>query len=286
MATLNVLSATFALLAVPLLPALPVMAADMGSPTASATPLEQSYRAMYNLDFASAHQILHRYQTAQPADPMGPISDAAAYLFAEFDRLHILESEFFAENEDSFHQREKTLVPDPAAARDFEAALERGDRAAKEALRRNPEDETALLATLLRFGLHTDYIGFIQKRNMAALSEMKQGRVFAETILAKHPQLYDAYLAIGVENYMLSLAPMPIRWLLRLSGAQTDRETGIDRLRITAEKGHYLLPYARLLLAVVAIREKDVANARQTLSALASEFPNNRLYRSELAKLK
>ena len=73
---------------------------------------------------------------------------------------------------------------------------------------------------------------------------------------------------------------------MRLSGAQTDRQTGIERLRITAEKGHYLLPYARLLLAVVAIRDKDSVNARRILSALAAEFPGNRLYREELAKLK
>jgi hypothetical protein len=250
------------------------------------TPLDDAYRSMYNLDFAAAHQILHDYESAQPSDPLGPVSDAAAYLFAEFDRLHILESEFFTENEDGFHKREKTLLPDVAAQRDFEAALASGDRAAAEALRHNPNDENALLATLFRMGLHTDYIGFIQKRNMAALSEMKQGRVLAESMIARHPQLYDAYLAIGVENYMLSLAPAPIRWFLRLSGAQTDRQLGIERLRITAEKGHYLLPYGRLLLAVVAIRDKDIANARQILSALAAEFPGNRLYRSELAKLK
>jgi len=261
-------------------------AAIPASPAPERTPLEQAYRAMYNLDFTSAHQVLRRYEAAQPADPMGPISDAAAYLFNEFDRLHILESEFFTENEDGFHKRERTVAADPVAARDFEAALERGERASADALRRNPDDENALLATLLRMGLHTDYIGFIEKRNMAALSELKQGRVLAESILARHPQLFDAYLAIGVENYMLSLAPMPIRWLLRLGGAQTDRQVGIDRLRITAEKGHYLLPYARLLLAVVAIRDKDMVNARQTLSALATEFPGNRLYRSELAKLK
>ena len=251
----------------------------------AATPLDQAYRAMYNLDFVSAHRILRQYEAAQPADPMAPVSDAAAYLFAEFDRLHILESEFFTENEDGFHKREKTLLPDPIAAQDFEAALIRSDRASAAALRRNPADENALLATLFRTGLHTDYLGFIQKRNMAALSEMKQGRVLAETLLAKYQQLYDAYLAIGVENYMLSLAPAPIRWFLRLSGAQTDRQVGLERLRVTAEKGHYLLPYARMLLAVVAIRDKDNTNARQILSALSAEFPGNLLYRRELAKL-
>jgi len=121
---------------------------------------------------------------------------------------------------------------------------------------------------------------------MAALGEVKQGRVLAEALIAKHPDMYDAWLAGGVENYLLSMAPMPVRWFFRLGGMQTDRETGIARLRLTAEKGHYLAPFARLLLAVVAIREKDTAGARRILASLSAEYPGNRLYREELAKLK
>ena len=185
---------------------------------AGATPLEQAYRSMYNLDFSTAHQILHQYESAHAYDPMGPVSDAAAYLFAEFDRLHILQSEFFTEDE-SFFRRERNLSPDPAAKRAFEAALARVERVASEALRRDPNQENASLATLLRIGLHADYLAFIEKRNIAALAELKQSRALAEQLIAKHPQCYDAYLAIGVENYMLSLKPLPMRWILRLGGA-------------------------------------------------------------------
>jgi hypothetical protein len=49
---------------------------------------------MYNLDFATAHQVLRQYETTHPADSMAPVSDAAGYLFGEFDRLHILQAEF------------------------------------------------------------------------------------------------------------------------------------------------------------------------------------------------
>jgi hypothetical protein len=252
---------------------------------AGATPLDDAYRSMYNLDFTKAHQILRQYESTNPADPMGPVSGAAAYLFAEFDRLNILQSEFFTQD-GSFNRRQRNLRPDPVAKREFEAALARTDRVASEALRRNPDDENAILATLLRIGLHADYLAFIEKRNMAALAEVKQSRSLAESLIAKHPQCYDAYLAIGVENYMLSLKPAPVRWILRLGGAQTDRQAGIERLRITAEKGHYLRPYARLLLAVAALRDKDFETARSSLAWLAAEYPANQLYREELAKIK
>lgn len=261
-----------------------LLAAAVRMPAAG-SELELAYRSMYNLDFEKAHSILQQYESSHPADPMGPVSSAAAYLFGEFDRLNILQSEFFTDD-NSFFRRQQVLTPDPAAKRKFEAALDQAGRLVFEALQRSPDDQNALLAGLLRVGLHADYLALIEKRNFAALSELKQSRVLAESLIAKHPDCYDAYLAIGVENYMLSLKPAPVRWVLRLGGAQTDRAAGIDRLRITAAKGHYLLPYARLLLAVSALRDHDVASARNTLAWLAKEFPQNRLYREELDRLR
>ena len=240
---------------------------------------------MYNLEFSQAHSAFREWETSHPADPMGPVSDAAAYLFAEFDRLRILQSEFFSQDT-GFFSRQRALVPDPAAKRDFEAALARAAQLIATAERREPGNLNAALANVLRVGLHADYLSLIERRNLAALAEIKQSRAQAEALLARHPDCYDAYLAVGVENYMLSLKPAPLQWLLRLGGAQTGKERGIERLKITAQQGRYLLPYARLLLAVAALRAKDAATAKSNLEWLAHEFPNNHLFREELNKLK
>ncbi len=247
--------------------------------------LDSGYHAMYNLDFGGAHRDFRNWTQMHPDDPMGPISDAAAYLFSEFDRLHVLQSEFFTRDQ-SFFRHQQALHPDPAAKREFESALNNGLRIADRVLAKSPDDVNALLASVLGFGLQADYLALVERRNLDALSEMKRSRALAERLLTRDPHCYDAYLAVGVENYLLSLKPTPVRWVLRLGGAQTDKQAGIERLRITAEKGHYLLPYARLLLAVAALRDNNVATARQTLTWLSTEFPGNRLYREELRKLR
>ena len=76
-----------------------------------------------------------------------------------------------------------------------------------------------------------------------------------------------------------------MRRILHLYGAQTDKNEGLDKLRLTAEKGHYLQPFARLLLAVAALRDHNRNHARDLLRELAQEFPNNHLYSRELARL-
>jgi hypothetical protein len=257
--------------------------APLGGLPLGTSGLDQGYRQMYDLQFAAAHRTFAAWKQAHPEDPLGPVSDAAAYLFSEFDRLHILQSELFIENETFLAQGK--LTPDPAVKRSLEQELAHGEQLADAALSRSSQDARALFAKLLCLGLRADYQGLIEKHYLSALSGLKTARNLAEQLLAADPSNYDAHLAIGVENYMLSLKPMPVRWLLRMGGARTDKSEGIRKLQITAEKGHYLLPYARLLLAVAALRDHDTAQARQILEELTREFPNNRLYKTELARL-
>jgi hypothetical protein len=240
---------------------------------------------MYNLQFSAAHRAFGEWEERHPDDPMGPASDAAASLFAEFDRLHILESEFFTDDARFLHG-ERSLGPDLEVKRAFENELEHARRLASATLALAPENENALFAMVLLHGLRADYLSLIEGRNLTALSEVEQGRRIAKRLLALHPDCYDADLAVGVENYLLSLKPLPLRWLLRLGGAEVDENVGIENLRITAAKGRYFLPYARLLLGIAALRDRDTETARQMLTWLAAEFPNNDLYRKELLKLR
>jgi hypothetical protein len=248
------------------------------------SPLEAGYHQMYNLEFDRAHATFGAWKMEHPDDPLGPVSTAAAYLFAEFDRLHVLQSEFFMHDE-NFQGVHRALAPAPGTRALFYGEIDATQKIAAQRLASNPRDTTALFATILAMGLRSDYEGLIEKRNLSSLSLMKQSRQLSERLLSIDPSFYDAYLASGVENYMLSQKPMPLRWLLRLGGAQTDKEEGVRRVRITAEKGHYLQPFARLLMAVAALRDKDSATARNILRDLAREYPHNHLYSEELSRL-
>jgi len=267
----------FAGIAVSALPAQPVNRVEPQPELAS------GFRQMYNLDFRGAHRTFSVYQAISPDDPLGYVADAAAYLFAEFDRLHILESDLFT-NDNHFDGR-SVEQPDPAVKSAFEAALARGDEIVSKQLAASPNNANALFARVLANGLRGDYAAMIEKRNLASLSYMKVSRTTAQQLLAIDPSCYDAYLAVGVENYLLGSTPTPVRWLLRVTGSETDKEEGLRRLRLTAEKGYYLAPFARLLLAVAALRDKDKSTARTLLAGLATEFPRNRLYSKELASI-
>jgi len=261
-------------------------AAALNASTCSDPPPEimTGYRSMYDLDFAAAHHTFSEWKRAHPDDPMGPMSDAAAWIFSEFARLHILESEFFTN--DNLFVASKRLTPDPTVKASFDSQVASVHRLAPAALRQDANDESAALAIILTDGLQSDYLALIEKRYMRSLDEMKTSRIRAEQLLQSHPGCADAYLAIGVENYVLSLKPMVLRWMLRIGGAQTSESEGVTKLRVTAERGRLLQPFARLLLAVAALRANDPKQAEATLAGLAHEFPHNNLYTLELAKIR
>ncbi|MBV8811711.1 MAG: hypothetical protein JO033_23835 [Acidobacteriaceae bacterium] len=245
--------------------------------------LKQGYDDMYNLQFAGAHRAFHQYEESHPKDAMGPVSDAAAYLFQEFNRLHVLRSDLFVS--DSTYLRAKKLSPDPKVKAAFEEDLQRADQLAARALSESPNDRTALLASALRYALHANYEALIAKENMQALRDIKQAQRVGDELLQQCPECYDANLAIGVENYLLSQKAAPVRWLLDLTGAQTDKKAGLERLRIVAEKGMYLKPYAKVLLAIAALRDGNKHDAKVLLTDLAQEFPKNAVFHDELSKL-
>ncbi len=245
--------------------------------------IEAGYRQMYNLEFDDAHKTFAAWQRDHPNDPLCVVSNAAAYLFAEFDRLNILHSEFFVE--DSLFRRRPKVVADPAVRKAFDAEVAKAEQLSDAILARSPRDPDALFVKVMALGLKADFGALIDRKYLDSLRVMKTSRSTAEQLLQIEPQYYDAYLAVGVENYLLSLKPAPVRWFLEMNGAETDRDRGIQNLRLTAEKGQYLAPYARLLLAVAALRGKDRGKAREILSKLTVEFPRNRLYSVELARL-
>jgi hypothetical protein len=260
-----------------------LMAAACTLDAAAPDELYRGWLAMYDLNFQEAHQRISRWEEAHPQNAMGPTSQATTYLVAELARLGALESELFV-NDRKFRNRER-LKPDSEAKQLFMEQLAEADDLARRALAKSPSDTDALLAHSIALGLRADYDSLIEKKTLTPLGYTKQSREYAERLLSAQPNNYDAYLAPGIENYILSLKTAPVRFLLRLKGAQADHDKGIDGLKKTAAHGYYLEPFAKLLLAVAALRDNKPNEATGLLRELHQRFPHNPLYVRELDRI-
>jgi len=245
--------------------------------------LDRGFRFLYNLDFPRAQQEFASWEQGHSDNPVGPVSEAAGLLFSEFHRLGILEAQFY-ENDAAFKSRKK-MAPDATTRERFNAALQRAETLARARLARDPKDRDGLFAMTLSAGLKADYAAMIEKRNLASLRFTKEATGWAQQLLAVDPNCYDAHVATGISQYVIGTMSAPVRWILRVGGISGGKQRGIAELQLTAQRGHYLAPFARILLAIAYVREKDKPHARELLSSLRDEFPNNPLFAREIARL-
>jgi hypothetical protein len=247
------------------------------------TPLDEGFHLLYNLDFRGAHEVFVSYEGKHPEDPLGPAGDAAGLLFSEFHRLGVLESQFY-DDDKSFENRRK-LVPDPSVRERFNTAIGLAESRAHASLNRNSKDPDALFALTLSSGLQADYAALIDKSNLTSLRFTKVATGWADQLLTVDPKCYDAHVATGFSKYIVGSMAAPVRWLVRLGGITGDKKAGISELQLTADHGRYLAPFARVLLSIAYVREKDRSRAREILASLRDEFPSNPLFAKEIARL-
>jgi len=246
--------------------------------------IEDALGRMYNFDFPASHEVLDRVIAQHPQDPLPYAFRASAFLFYELDRLQVLQSDFFLDD-NKIADKKKKLEPDPAVRDRFLKAVNDTESRAQTALTANPDDRNALFAMSISQGVATDYMAFVEKHQISSLSVAKRSNAYAQRLLKLDPKFYDAYLTAGISEYMIGSLPFFIRWFVHFDNIDGSKKAGVDRLQLVSREGRYFRPFSKILLATIALREKRPQVAHQYLQELARDYPGNPLFRRELAKL-
>jgi hypothetical protein len=131
----------------------------------------------------------------------------------------------------------------------------------------------------------TDYVALVEKKQMSSLGPAKRSNNYAQRLLKLDPKFYDAYLTAGFSEYMLGSLPFFVKWFVRFDNISGSKERGIQNLQLTAREGRYFRPFAKILIGIIALREKHPQEAQKLLVELAHDYPANPLFRKELSKL-
>jgi hypothetical protein len=245
--------------------------------------LDDGFHSLYELKFEEARTHFEVWQKSHPDDPLGSASEAASFLFEECYRQGILTSGFF--QDDKRFLGKIPLKPDAKLRAEFFAADQQARNLAQLRLKANADDPNALFAMTLSLGMQANYASLIDKHQLDSLKKVREADVYAKKLLAVAPDATDAYLGLGMANYFIGSLPGTKKFFLGLAGIHGNKNAGIQQLEIAAEHGHYLRPFAKILLALAALREKKTDVARAQLTDLVAEFPKNPLFASELARL-
>jgi hypothetical protein len=219
----------------------------------------------------------------EPSDPLGKAAEAASYLYQEFNEKGVFTSAFFLDD-DRFLGG---VAGKPSDNRNSAFLQVNGQarQMAQEILKSNARDPHGLLVLTMADGMESDYDALIEKKQLAGLSMMRRAESEATMLLAIDPSAQDAFLALGASNYVIGSLPGYKRFFLKIGGVHGDKERGIQQMQRAAEYGHYLKPFAKILLALGYEREHQPDSARILLAELTAQFPENPLFAHELALL-
>src|SRR5882762_6030218 len=244
--------------------------------------LSSGFHSLYSQDFSEARQKFDTWESQHPEEPFGQVAVAASYLFEELFRQGVLSSDFFLNEKRFLHGIEGK--PDPARMKSFQEALNHARKLAKERLAKNTRDPEALFALTLAAGMESNSDMMLKKKHIESLKRLKEGNEYAKGLLAEQPDANDAYVALGSANYIIGSLSGGARFFLMFGGIHGDKKLGMQQLGKTIEGGRYLQPFAKILLALAARREKQNPLAQKLLRELSEEFPESPLYAAEYAK--
>jgi hypothetical protein len=261
----------------------PSIRAQEVTPAFSKDPdLEAGYRDLYERQFVEARSTFTKWISQHPDEAFGHVSLAASYLFEELFVQGVLTSEYFLD--DKRFVGGITGGPDPDRIKNFNAEIAKARSLAQQRIKKNSHDPEGLYVMTLVAGMESNANSMLLKKHIDALKFLKEANANATTLLAQRPDAYDAFVALGSANYIIGSLSGSARFFLWFGGIHGDKVLGMEQVTKTAENGHYLKPFAKILLSLSARREKQDAIAQKYLKELSEEFPNNPLYSAEYAK--
>jgi hypothetical protein len=117
-----------------------------------------------------------------------------------------------------------------------------------------------------------------------AILALKQSFVNLNNAIFIDSTMYDAYMGLGLFNFMTAQTPAALRWAMRMTGIEGEKEKGMSYLELAADKGKFSKVDAQYYLSQI-LSEFYLENekAEKIISSLNKKYKNNLLFKYSLA---
>lgn len=253
-----------------------------GNPSAFETARKDGVDFLYNLDYVSATASFEEMRRLNPDHPAGHYYLATAKWLSILNSMRRLQTGLYTD--DSFFSGSSDKI-DPQQDGEFREFLNRAIVVSKARLRVNPKDIEALYFQGAAYGMLAGYEATVARRFKSALDNAKRGVELHKKVIKLDPDFGDAYLSIGLYDYVIGTLPWLIRYGLKLVKVSGNRRKGLDSIQKAHSGSRYGNQDAKVVLITLYRREEQNAEALVLLDELIAKYPLNYLHRLERAGL-
>jgi tetratricopeptide (TPR) repeat protein len=273
-------------------PAVTENAAAVVSATLPADILElrrAGSEAMYNIDYATARAKFEEIRKRLPQHPAGDLYLATVIWLEHLNKSRRLqtglyrdESSFYAGAENAKEENEGDAV-EASVDRAFRDRMAQAKTKALALVARNKNDADAQYFLGAFYGVMAGYEASTARKFFAAMRNGSRSVDAHEKVLKLKPDYYDAYLSVGMYDYIVGNLPFAYKALATLAGVRGNKQRGITRLQTIVEKAAATADDARVMLLAIYQNEKRFADALAILETLTQKYPASYLLKLETA---
>ncbi len=240
--------------------------------------------ALYNLDYQAARERYVRMTKMAPDHPAGYVNLANNLWLETLNASRRLTTSVYSSGSFYAQDAEEDEV-NKKREREFNDLIKQALTVAKARLDKNPQDVESLYYSAAAQGLRAGYSVSVKRSFRKAIGDANGSVKIQKRVIKLDPNYTDAYLSIGLYEYVIDSLPFFWRTLARLAGLSGSKKRGIEHLEQVVASGKYASDDARVLLIGIYGREGKPDRALELISHLANKYPRNYLFGVERAAM-
>src|SRR5262245_56969971 len=228
---------------------------------------------VYSLDFDEARSAFQNLRQRYPQHPGPPLYLALTLWQHELFRRQDLGVDRFVSPE-SFMQATGRQMP--AEDRNaFFRYIGESQASCQAILKEKPGDLDARYFLGAAHGVLAAFAVTIDRDKREAFRQGKKAYQYHLGIVMEQPDYYDAYVTLGLYEYIVANLPWYMKWIAQIAGYKGTEERGLKYLRLAATKSQFVSVNARGILVVLCLREKLYDEALANAQFLHRRYPRN-----------
>jgi tetratricopeptide (TPR) repeat protein len=238
---------------------------------------------IYNLDYDQADQVFRLLKKEVPRHPAPPLYLGVIVWLRELFHRQDLDLDRFLSP--AFFTRGNQQAMPAAQRQDFFDDIQECQMLARERLARNPRDADALYFLAASYGILASFSITLDHSLGKAFSYGDKGYDYDRQVIKLDANYYDAYMTVGLYQYVVGSMPWYFRLLAAVVGFHGSKEQGFQDVEIAGERGEYVRTDARVVRMVLFMREGKPQDALRFAQELHRDFPRNYIFQINIAQI-
>jgi tetratricopeptide (TPR) repeat protein len=245
--------------------------------------VQDGFQQIYQLDYERAMETFTSLEKDYPRNPGPPLDQGVTIMLRELFRRRDLKLDKFI-TPSYFTRPSEHPLPDGPRETFFED-VQKSERLARAVLEKDPANPDALYfigsaeAVLASFALTIDH------DKGSAFRHGKRAYHYHEELVEGDPEYYDAYVTLGMYEYVVASLPWYLKWLATIIGYHGSETQAFKYLELAAEKGRSVPVEARVLLMVLYVRAKRYPYALEIAKQLHERYRRNFLFHVNVGQI-